>query len=58
MNVSAASSPAQQFRVPVTPQARLDDERTESVATKVKEARTGRDAPARVQSAGRVDISV
>ena len=44
MSVSAVSSGLPQYQVPATPKAKLDDERTESVAVRQREAVTGKDA--------------
>jgi hypothetical protein len=43
-----------QYQVPATPKAKLDDERTESVALRQKEAATGKDAA--VLTKGRVSF--
>jgi hypothetical protein len=45
-----------QYQVPATPKAKQDDERTESVATKAKEAATGKDAAVQVQTSSSVNI--
>ena len=50
---AAVSSSMPTYQVPVSAKAKTDDERTESLATKAKEADTGKDAAARVQSAPR-----
>lgn len=59
MSISAVSGGSYQYQAPVTPKAQLDDERTESAATKLKEAATGKDSPVPVQSShsGSVDIT-
>jgi hypothetical protein len=44
MSVSSVSSALPQYQVPATPKEKLDDERTESVALKQREATTGKDA--------------
>jgi hypothetical protein len=55
--VSSVGSAAVQYKVPVTPQAKVDDERTESAAVKAKESATGKDVavPAKT-SATLVDV--
>jgi hypothetical protein len=54
MSVSSVSSALPQYQVPASPKAQLDDERTESVALKQREAVTGKDAP--VATKGRVNL--
>ena len=44
MNVSSVGGSMPQYRVPTTPQAKTDDERTESIAVKNREAETGKDS--------------
>ncbi|HUO98571.1 MAG TPA: hypothetical protein VMU01_07870 [Rhizomicrobium sp.] len=57
MSVSSIGGSIPQYKVPITPQAKLDDERTESVATKQKEEATGKEAAAPVKSSAvAVDI--
>jgi hypothetical protein len=58
MNVAAFSSAAMTPRVPLTAQAKATDERTESTATRVREADTGKEAAAPTQSANKVDMKV
>jgi len=48
MSVSAVSGAIPQYLAPQTPQAKSDDERTESMTVKAKEVETGKDA--RVQA--------
>lgn len=56
MSVSHVSNSVPQYQVPVTPKAKQDDERTESVATRAKEAATGKDAAVQVQTPSTVNI--
>jgi hypothetical protein len=56
MSVSHVSSSVPQYQVPVTPKAKQDDERTESVATKAREATTGKDAAVQVQTSSSLNI--
>ena len=56
MSVSHVSSSVPQYQVPVTPTAKQDDERTESAATKAKEAATGKDAAVQVPTSSSVNI--
>ena len=58
MSISAVGASTPQYQVPVTPQAKTDDERTESVAVKNKEAATGKDSATRVQTKASVDVKV
>ena len=59
MSVAAVSGSMPTYQVPVSAQAKSDDERTESLTTKAKEADTGKEAPARVQSSkALVDVKV
>ena len=53
--VSAVSS-AVQYQVPISGQAKLDDERTESAAVRIQEANTGKDTAVPVKSNNQVDI--
>ena len=55
MSVSAVSGSIPQYRVPQTVQAKTDDERTESMAVKAKEAETGKDSPIPAKKSG-VDV--
>ena len=50
MSVSSIGGSIPQYQVPTTPQAKTDDERTESAAVKLQEAATGKDAAVPVQS--------
>jgi hypothetical protein len=50
MSISPISGPVLQYRAPQTPQAKVDDERTESMTVKTKEAETGKDSPLPVQT--------
>jgi hypothetical protein len=56
MNVSSVSHAMPQYQVPATPKAKQDDERTESVAIKEKEAATGKDVAVPVQNSPSIDI--
>ena len=53
--VSPAPHAMPQYQVPVTPQAKSDDERTESTTVRAKEAETGKDSAVAVKS-NSVDI--
>ena len=44
MSVSPVSHGVPQYQVPATPRAKQDDERSESVAVKQREAETGKDS--------------
>jgi hypothetical protein len=55
MSVSAVSGAIPQYLSPQTPQAKSDDERTESMTIKAREAETGKDAPVQVKKSA-VDI--
>lgn len=57
MSISAISSAVPQYLVPTTPQAKTDDERTESLTTKAKETATGRDAAVK-SSGSAVDLKL
>lgn len=57
MSISAISSAVPQYLVPTTPKAKIDDERTESMATKAKEAETGKEAAAKTSKSA-VDFKV
>ena len=50
MSISPVSHSVPQYQVPQTPKAKLDDERTESAATKIKEAETGKDSAVAVNT--------
>jgi hypothetical protein len=49
MSISPVSSSIP-YLAPQTPQAQTDDERTESMTLKTKEAQTGKDAPVQVNT--------
>jgi len=55
MSISAVSGAIPPYQTPQTPQAKTDDERTESMAVKTKEAQTGKDSPVQVKKSA-VDI--
>ena len=55
MSISAAGSAVPQYQVPMTPQAKVQDEQTESVAVRNKEAETVKDAAVPV-STNKVDV--
>lgn len=57
MSISSISS-VTTYQVPVTAQAKADDERTESASVKAREASSGKDiaAPVQAQSNKTVDI--
>jgi len=57
MSISSVSSSIPTYQVPQTPQAKTDDERTESMTVKAKEANTGKDSPVQVKTC-RVDAKV
>ena len=57
MNVAAAGG-ASTYQVPTNVQAKANDERTESTATKVREAESGKEAAAPVQSNKLVNLLV
>ena len=46
MTISSVGASTPQYQVPMSPQAKIDDERTESVAVKMREDATGKDAAA------------
>ena len=56
MSVSGISHSAPTYQVPQTPKAKTDDERTESMNVKAKEAQTGKDSAAPVVSKSKVDV--
>jgi hypothetical protein len=55
MSILAVSGSVPQYQVPQTPSAKTDDERTESMAIKAKEAQTGKDSAVPVKKSA-VDI--
>jgi hypothetical protein len=55
MTISAVSSSVPQYQVPQTPTAKTNDEQTESMAVKAKEAQTGKDSAIPVKKSA-VDI--
>ncbi len=55
MSISSIGHAMPQYQVPATPQAKTDDERTESVAVRNQEARTGKDAAVPVSKSA-VDV--
>jgi hypothetical protein len=58
MSISGVSGSVPAYQVPQTPQAKTDDERTESMSVKTKEAQTGKDSAAPVVSKSKVDVKV
>jgi hypothetical protein len=56
MSISSVSSSTPQYQVPTTPQAKANDERTESQAARNQEAETGKDAAVAVKSSNAVDV--
>ncbi len=56
MSVSSINSSTPQYQVPTTPQAKADDERTESQAVRTQESETGKDAAVAIKSANIVDV--
>jgi hypothetical protein len=50
MSMSAVSASIPPYQAPQTKQAKTDDERTESMTVKTKEAQTGKDAPVQVRT--------
>ena len=59
MSVSSIAASVPQYQVPTTPQAKTDDERTESIAVKNREAATGKESAVPVQNkAAAVDMKV
>jgi hypothetical protein len=56
MSVSSVGSTQPQYQVPTTPQAKVDDERTESQAARNREAETGKDAAVPVKSQNVIDV--
>jgi hypothetical protein len=56
MSISSVSSSTPQYQVPTTPQAKADDERTESQSVRNRESETGRDAAVAVNSSNIVDV--
>ena len=57
MSVSAVSGSVPRYEVPQTPSAKTDDERTESMAVKTKEAQTGKDSAVAIKKSA-VDFKV
>jgi hypothetical protein len=55
MSISAVSGAVSQYQVPQTPSAKTNDEQTESMAVKAKEAQTGKDSAVPVKKSA-VDI--
>ncbi|HET7084894.1 MAG TPA: hypothetical protein VFI23_08995 [Rhizomicrobium sp.] len=56
MSISSVSSSTPQYQVPTTPQAKANDERTESQSARNQEAETGKEKAVAVQSANVVDV--
>jgi hypothetical protein len=56
MSISGISGSVPTYQVPKAPQAKTDDERTESMSVKTKEAQSGKDSPAPVASKSKVDV--
>jgi hypothetical protein len=56
MSISSVGSSMPQYQVPTTPQAKANDERTESQAVRNQEAETGKDKAVAVPSANTVDV--
>ena len=56
MTAAPISNAVPQYQVPATPKARQDDERTESTATKARDATTGKDAAVATETPGGVNI--
>ena len=50
MSISPVSGSPLQFQIPQTPQAKADDEQTESTNTKIQEAPIRRDLPVQVKT--------
>ena len=50
MSISGISGSTPTYQVPQTPQAKTDDERTESMSVKTKEANAGKDSPVQVKA--------
>lgn len=57
MSIGSISS-STTYQVPVTAQAKADDERTESAAVKAREAATGKDVAAPVQSKSNSTVDI
>ena len=53
---AVAGSVLPQYQVPQGPQAKIDDERIESMAVKAMETHTGKDSAVSAKSANKVDI--
>jgi hypothetical protein len=58
MTIPSIGALVPQYRVPTTPQAKTDDERTESIAIKNREAATGKDSAVPANKAALVDMKV
>jgi hypothetical protein len=56
MSISSVSSSTPQYQVPTTPQAKANDERTESAAVRNQESESGKDAAVAVKSSNTVDV--
>ena len=56
MSISPVGSSLPQYQVPTTPQAKANDERTESQAARNQEAETGKEKAVAVQSSNTVDV--
>ena len=50
MSISSVGATMPQYQVPKSPQAKIDDERTESVAAKMREDATGKDVAVPVKN--------
>ena len=50
MSISSVLGSAPQYLAPQTPQAKIDDERTESMTVKTKELESGKDAPVQMRT--------
>ena len=58
MNIGLVSTNPVAYQLPQTAQAKTNDERTESTATRVREAETGKEAAISAASSGKVDLKV
>jgi hypothetical protein len=56
MSISSVSSSTPQYQVPTTPQAKANDERTESQSARNQETETGKDVAVAVKSSNAVDV--
>lgn len=56
MSISSINSSVPQYQVPTTPQAKADDERTESQSVRNQESETGKDVAVTVKSSNIVDV--